>query len=390
MVLSRKYTRIVISLLLILASALIYYFNLSSRHKAIIKTNALYFCGIIESDWKKLNNNNELRIESPSFLIDAIYKSMEGPKGFQHFEINAEDESLMWMTGFDVKAKHTKSGIPISNDFICHMNLDYIEDEHHKRWKLYNRINRQSPRIISLSHGVESVEFPEGFGFPIFGNEKFLLVTQSLNHNVEDSIFQIKHDIIVNYRRDLNIKPLRPKTLFMMLPFDIDNPEKMNQNDTNACIPVETKNHTYFDKNGQALSGHWKIFPGKQTFSFDVTQQLGISDTVSIHQITPHLHPFAKTFQLNDLTANQVIYNCDIINHKNKIGLTKTPAYSSKKGILLYPNHKYELKLETNNTTNETQDMMASIFLFFYDREMDDKISEYFSSIKKGNSSNPH
>ena len=48
--------------------------------------------------------------------------------------------------------------------------------------------------------------------------------------------------------------------------------------------------------------------------------------------------------------------------------------FSSKEGIMLYPNHQYELVLTTNNTTNENQDMMASMFVFLYDKEMMEKL----------------
>jgi hypothetical protein len=37
----------------------------------------------------------------------------------------------------------------------------------------------------------------------------------------------------------------------------------------------------------------------------------------------------------------------------------------------MYQNHEYELVLEVNNTTKINQDMMGSMFLFFYDAELD-------------------
>jgi len=43
----------------------------------------------------------------------------------------------------------------------------------------------------------------------------------------------------------------------------------------------------------------------------------------------------------------------------------------------MYPTHQYELELITKSTLDEPQDMMASLFLFFYDKEMDLKINKY-------------
>ncbi|TWO31815.1 hypothetical protein E1J38_012110 [Seonamhaeicola sediminis] len=377
----KTYKIFLIILLIFSIVGLIYYFNLSNRHKAIVKTRTLHFLKLIDSDWNKTNEDNKLGFESPSLLIDGIYKSMEGPKAMQYFNIEPNNDSLFWMTGFKVKAKHTKSDTPISNDFICHMNINYIDQEHHGRWNLLNRINSQYPRLISLSHGIESINFPNGYGFPFWGNETFFMVTQSLNHNIKDSVFQIKHDISINYSKSDNIKPLMPKTIYMMLPFDINNRDaSYNESNANSCIPVETKNHVYTNEDGQYFSGHWKIFPGTKTFKSNVTTQLAIKDTVSLHHITPHLHPFAKEFVLRDITTNNIIYKCKVKNHTNRIGLTSTPSFSSKEGVLMYPEHEYQIELITNNTSNKTQDMMASMFLFFYDSEMDTKIKSYYSA----------
>ena len=46
-------------------------------------------------------------------------------------------------------------------------------------------------------------------------------------------------------------------------------------------------------------------------------------------------------------------------------------AFSSESGVWMYQNHEYELVLDVNNTTTTNQDMMGSMFLFFYDEELD-------------------
>ena len=379
----KKWHKIAIFLILLCGiSGLIYYFNLSNRHKAIVKTRVLHYLHLIDPEWNQTNSNETLVLESPTFLIDNIYKSMEGPKAIERFCLDATSNDLLFMTGFKVEAISAKGNHRLSNDFICHINIDYIEQEHHGRWNMLQRINSQYPRLLSLSHGIESSKFPEGYGFPFFSNETFMINAQALNHNVKDSVFQIKHDISINYSNDKNIKPLRPKTVFMMLPFNINDPYNTNSiNNENSCVPLETKNHTYFDEKGQAYSGHWKIFEGKQEFKYNITEQLALKDTVRLHQIIPHLHPFATKLALIDLTSGETIYNCNVINHKDNIGLTKTPDFSSKQGIFMVPSHEYQIELTTNNTTKEPQDMMASMFLFFYDNEMALKIKDYQNAL---------
>jgi len=333
---------------------------------------------IIDSEWTKGASSQNIQLTSPTFRIDNIYKSMEGPKASTYYTLDTQKDDLNWMTAFHIKATEPNTNKQLTNDLVCHFNIDYQDQEHHGRWNLLERINKQYPRLLSLSHGIENINFPKGFGYPFFSNEKFFITTQVLNHNINDSVFNIKHRIDIEYTKKKTLKPLYPKTIYMMLPFKMDiinNP--INQIPVNSCIPVETKNHTYYNKAGETLSGHWKIFKEEKKYTYNATEQLAIQDTVTVHQIIPHLHPFAKKFTLKDKTNNTIVYTCDVINHVNKIGLTNTPSLSSEKGIIMYPTHQYELELITKNTLNEPQDMMASLFLFFYDKELDLKIKKY-------------
>ncbi|HRA74069.1 MAG TPA: hypothetical protein PLB11_14750, partial [Flavobacterium sp.] len=65
------------------------------------------------------------------------------------------------------------------------------------------------------------------------------------------------------------------------------------------------------------------------------------------------------------------------------IGLTNIENFSSTEGIWLYANQEYEIVLEVNNTSLENQDMMGSMFLFFYDSEMDEILKKSSSQSTK-------
>lgn len=94
-----------------------------------------------------------------------------------------------------------------------------------------------------------------------------------------------------------------------------------------------------------------------------------------LHFAAPHVHPYATAIGIYDQTEKKLLFSCKIINHKKNIGLTKINTFSSQNGIWLYPNHNYEMQIEVNNTSNEEQDMMGSMFLFFYDEELDNRIN---------------
>lgn len=372
-----KYTLLFIVLLTIVGG--IYYLKLPNRHKAIIKTKLYHGLGIVDERWNIQSNDSSIRLVTPTLVIDNIYKSMEGPKVVRSFQLDNTKEALVWLTSFETRALSTNEVDQLSNDYICHTNIDLYEGEHYSRWQLNDRIGQQYPRLTSMSHGIESYSFPEGFGFPLFSNENLLLATQSLNHNIVGDPFTIKHEVNLGFKpHSQNMKPLMSKTVFVMLPFDTENPfQGPTDNNPNMCLPVETKNHSYTNDKGEALSGHWVIFPGRETYNYDITHQLQLKDSTTMHSIATHLHPFAETLALRDKTSDSTLFISKAENYKDKIGLKKVSYFSSEEGIMLYPDHDYELVLQTNNTTKINQDMMASMFVFLYDKEMHDKLKTY-------------
>ncbi|MBT8394874.1 MAG: hypothetical protein HKO81_04980 [Flavobacteriaceae bacterium] len=362
----------------------IYYLNLSNRHKAIVKTQLLHRLGLVDNDWKIGTTDTSTYFTTPTFVVDNIYKSMEGPKAMRSFQLNPNKSELVWLTSFETIALSTNEQDTLSNDFICHSNVDYYDGEHFSKWNLEHRIGEQYPRLTSMSNGVERYSFPEGFGFPVFTDENLFLASQALNHNITNDVFTIKHKMNLGYKpHNKNMKPLKSKTIFVMLPFesnevDFRNPE---MTDPNACLPVDLKNHVYTDEDGNSLTGHWVIFPGRKTYQSNVTKQLALNDTTSMHHIAVHLHPFAEELSLKDITSDSILFTSEATNFKDKIGLKKVDSFSSEKGVLFFPDHEYELILKVNNTTNKRQDMMASMFVFLYDTEMDEKIRQYNSNL---------
>ncbi|MEO8516085.1 MAG: hypothetical protein ABI426_05035 [Flavobacterium sp.] len=349
---------------------------MSNRHKGIIKTFFLQKTGLVDGTWVVNSDAKEYKMRSPTFLIDGIYKSMEGPKASRYIQLNQSDK-LLWITGFNVTAIDAKTNEPISNDFICHMNVDINDAQYYSHFQLEDRIGKQYPRLTSLSNGIESFDFPKGYGVPIAGNDYLNVTTQSLNHNLPDIFKQIKHEVTVKYE-DYNKmqKPLMSKTVFIELPYDKNDPFKEPLDPaSNQCIPVETKNHSYDDGKGNMLSGHWVIPRGIKTYRSSITDQLQIKDSLRLHFSAPHVHPFATAISVFDKTTNKTIFTCKVTNYKNKIGITKIEPYSSETGVWLYQNHEYELVLNVDNTSKIEQDMMGSMFLFFYDAELDAKIS---------------
>ncbi len=364
--------------LITLLVALTIYSQLTNRHKAIVKTYLLYTTGIIDNQWVIQNKSYHYQMISPDFYIDGIYKSMEGPKSSNFIQLS-QDSTLLWITGFHVKALDSRTKKTISNDFVCHTNIDFNDVKYYSNFHLDTRIGKQYPRLTSLSHGFENFVFPKGYGVPMKGNDLLYITTESLNHNIPNANFLVKHEVTIDYSKKNyeRIKPLMSRTVFIELPYDKNDPFKSPIDPgKDYCIPVETKNHNYTDSKGNTLSGHWVIPIGKNTYRSSINEQLQIKDSLQLNAAAIHVHPFATKITLLDKSTNTPIFTSTITNHKNKIGLTKMDRYCSEKGVYLYKNHNYELVLEVNNTSKTKQDMMGSMFLFFYDKELDSLLNK--------------
>lgn len=373
---SKIYKIIGVLILLGMIGGGIWYWQLPNRHKAIVKSFLFEKLGVVNPNWKVENQSETYKMISPEFYIDGIYKSMEGPKSSNYVQLS-QDSTLLWLTGFHVKALDSKSLKYISNDFICHTNVDFNDVKYYSSFNLEKRIGKQYPRMTSLSHGMENFSFPKGYGVPMKGNEFLYVTTQSLNHNLPDANFWIRHEVAINYSKARDLKPLMSRTAFIMLPYNQSDPYKSPLDPgTDQCIPVETKNHSYDDGKGNKLSGHWVIPIGKHTYKSSVNNQLQIQDSLRLHAAAIHVHPFATKISLFDKTENKAIFISNITNHKDKVGLKSIDPFSSVDGIWLYKNHEYQIILEVNNTTQVSQDMMGSMFLFFYDKELDDLLHE--------------
>lgn len=372
---SNIYKYLLFTLVLSISTGFIVYNQLSNRHKAIVKTFLFHQTGILNSDWHILNHKSSYQMHSPTFLIDGIYKSMEGPKASRYIQLNQKNETF-WITGFEVKAFDSNSNQALSNDFICHMNVDINDQVYFSNFGLEDRIGKQYPRLTSLSHGLEKFNFPAGYGVPVKGNDFLNITTQTLNHNFKKINQKVYHKIKIDYEAaSEKLKPLCSRTAFIQIPFNEFNINKQPLDPgANECTPVETKNHTYTNTSGQKLSGHWKIPLGTKTYKSEINEHLMLNKPMRLHFAAPHVHPYATSIGIYDKTAKKLLFSCKIINHVKNIGLTKINTFSSKNGIWLYPNHNYEMQIEVNNTSNEEQDMMGSMFLFFYDAELDKKI----------------
>jgi hypothetical protein len=109
-------------------------------------------------------------------------------------------------------------------------------------------------------------------------------------------------------------------------------------------------------------TGHWLVPPGRQEVRTPVGSIVPYDTT--IHYMLMHLHPYAESMELRDLTTGQSIWKGKAQTDSRSPRLLKTDSYSSRKGFPMYRHHAYELVSVYNNTTHDPVDAMASLWMY--------------------------
>ncbi len=319
---------------------------------------------------------------SDVYLIDRKYPSMTGPSSSQGVRLQTEDvEELVWITGFQATMVDAGGEEQVAQEFMCHSNLDIDVQAHHQAFGANLSFN---PRLFTLSQGQLAIDFPTGFGIPVLSTEVLDLTTQVLNHNLEGEGVRVRHKIQLDYVRQSQLKkPLTP--LFPLSAYglkllsgtagyfgvDAPDPEKHGP----GCLPGQNaSSHKYDDGREREFTGHWVVPPGKEENRTLVTQLMRVPYETTVHYIAVHLHPFAESLALRDLTLGETIFESQAENFDGKIGLTRVDFFSSAEGIKIYPDHEYEIVSTYNNTTDKPQDSMAVMYLYLRDLEFEEQI----------------
>jgi len=123
------------------------------------------------------------------------------------------------------------------------------------------------------------------------------------------------------------------------------------------------------DQFGRVFASHWQVPPGREVNHSLVTQFMAVPYDTTVHFIAVHLHPFATSLTLRDLTTDTIVFRSRARGPKTGIGLDHVESFSNEEGIPIYADHEYELVSVYENTTDEVQDSMATMFLYLLDRD---------------------
>jgi hypothetical protein len=323
---------------------------------------------------------HERTILSPPYRIEEKYRSMLGPYAQQEvFLVESETPELLWITGYETEVVDATDGSEVSQEFVCHANLDFEPREYMDTFRMRHGV---SGRVFTLSQGQQRIDFPDGFGVPILSTQPFQLTTQVLNLNLEDPDLTVRHRVTIDFVRDREVPPERPmKPLYQAAVQGFKSLEDHGIHYGVGTEHVDTEVHgpgcgvgmpavmsaEESDPLGQRFTSHWVVEPGREVNRSLVTHFLNLPWDTTAHYIAVHLHPFAESLELIDRTTGETVFRAEVDPADGKIGIDRVDHLASAEGIRLYKGHEYELVSVYENTSVENQDSMAVMYMYLLD-----------------------
>ena len=124
---------------------------------------------------------------------------------------------------------------------------------------------------------------------------------------------------------------------------------------TSCCLPGKKAVDWAegIDRFGRKFTGHWVVKPGRETNHTRATTMFNLTEDTTIHYIAVHMHPFAESLELRDLTTGETLFKSLVKNFEDQIGLAHVDSFSSEEGLTVYADHEYEVVSEYNNTSQK-------------------------------------
>jgi hypothetical protein len=318
---------------------------------------------------------------SDPYRLDKIYRSMEGPMSIQSkIRVGgAQKCPVQWITGLEGEVVDATDEKPISQEFFCHSNLTFAEhsgtpDQFNKELGGKTHLDW---RLFTLVPGRLAIDLPPGFGVPIPSDAPLDYVTMSLNLNVRSEVVNVRmrtklHTIAAD-------EPGAPtKALFRRALYVLQPPGEMSH----ACNAGSMNDHVgagcgelsqvllQGSKPGEGLTNHWSVSPGRHIYKTEITPQLNLPFDTTIHYATIHVHPFARSMELRDLTTGKTVLRLNSNDWPDRVGVAHVDEFKSVEGIPILRGHRYELSAEYDNSSGSTTDAMAILYLYLLEKNL--------------------
>lgn len=322
------------------------------------------------------------------YTIDRLYRSMQGPYSMVSIPLGepGKPPELVWLKSIHSEVVDAEGKPSVSQQFMCHVNVNYDVGAHSQL------IGASGSRIVTLSQGQYDTEMPPGFGVPLASTEALQIDTMVLNHNFAEGRYNVRHRLVVRYLRDRDLeRPLQPlyqtvatsKTLTEGGETFFGELKAGEEGQAPGCLPGEHAAELVTDQFGRKIAGHWVVKPGRQVVENLVTHDLNLRYDTTLHAIDVHLHPFAESIELLDLTTGESLFKSVATQVESGVGLRHVETYRSSEGIPVFKDHEYGLVTVYDNPTEEDHDAMAVLYVHALDKSFDrERVGRSLASLK--------
>jgi hypothetical protein len=281
--------------------------------------------------------------------IDGKIIAMAGPITRKQVTL-AEDlpDEPIWIKSFAVDIDD--NGHAGTLEFLCHA------------WANLGMPTADDQRLLTVSQGHESMDFPEGFGIRLEAPSKSVnLMAQALNDN-DDVPHTLTYHMKIGYMSEADAEKAHLQNLRTVTAYV---PRWRTADPAQAALKAPADGEMCGA--GTADPTMFYVPPGRHVYTAPVQNAAFSGKTARIHYIKLHLHAYGESMSLIDKTDNRVLWKGYAKNSGSKTMVTEVNNYSSSEGIAINPAHQYELEAVYNNTTLKDIDAMA--VLRFYMRD---------------------
>lgn len=290
--------------------------------------------------------------------IEGLRPSMTGPRKTHRLALGTPEDKHVWVTEFraEVLDRDNKLASP---QFMCHSALDVVG-------RAGSAKEPYRGQAFTVSQGQTEIAFPPGFAMTVPNSPDVQqdVLVQVLNNNDP----QLRQDL--NFRAKLRYFGDKEARERKLIPLKLTGGSVNAIIDPAAAKPQEAvarpafKEEIYTGPDGRRRTGHWLVPPGRQVLASPVP--LNLSKDTTAHYMWMHVHPYAKSVELRDVTANKSVWKGQVHNDPDpkRAAVIATDTYSSKSGIELHHDHQYELVATYENPTPRYVDAMASLWMY--------------------------
>ena len=286
-------------------------------------------------------------IDLNDLLIEGIYRSMEGPVK-EDGEVQLLDpgtSDYLWITRFRTEVLDAGRR-PTRQEFLCHSGV----------------IDDSGGPVLSIAQGQEEIVFPERWALRL-PNQNLKVLGMVLNNNYADMREMVNIRATISFfddasAREWKTRPLRLTAATIHVP-TVHAPDADPEV---SCLPADPGHKS-------KVTSHWMVPPGKHRYSSPVRDlpPFWIEEDTRIHYIWMHVHPYARSMELRDVTAGETVWRGEVHNHATLAAVLGTDHYADANGTPLYADHDYEVSTIYDNPTDHDIDAMAALWIYVAD-----------------------